>query len=234
MKPSEIPLFMLAGGFGTRLSQVVKDVPKPLAPIHGRPFLAYLLENYHRQGIRKFVFLVHHKASLMKDFVKQEQHSGILRYCEVNLIEEEQPMGTGGAVKAALQELPEITDFLVSNADTYLSSGVAEMLNAEAPALAAVWQEDTGRYGSLQNENSKITHFIEKSPNAGPGLINAGLYRLSSSCFRDMPSGSFSLENTLFPALLNNHSLQFVRIIADFIDIGIPEDYEKCKHYLTP
>jgi NDP-sugar pyrophosphorylase family protein len=234
LKPSEIPLFLLAGGFGTRLSAVVKDVPKPLAPIHGKPFLAYLLENYYRQGIRKFVFLVHHKAELMKDFVKEQQEAGILKDCMVDLIEEEQPMGTGGAIKAALQELPGITVFLVSNADTYLSSGVAELLSVEAPALAAVWQEDTGRYGSLQTAYTKIIQFIEKSPNAGPGLINAGLYRLSSSCFRDMPSGSFSLENTLFPALLNNHNLQFIRINADFIDIGIPEDYEKCKHYLTP
>ena len=234
MKTSEIPLLLLAGGFGTRLSAVVKDVPKPLAPIHGKPFLAYLLENYYRQGIRHFVLLVHHKAELMKDFVTEQQESGILKDCIVNLIEEAQPMGTGGAIKAALQELPGITDFLVSNSDTYLSSGVAELLSVEAPALAAVWQEDTGRYGSLQTQEKKIMQFIEKSPNAGPGLINAGLYRLSHSCFQDMPTEAFSLENTLFPALLNNHNLQFVRINEDFIDIGIPEDYEKCKHYLTP
>jgi NDP-sugar pyrophosphorylase family protein len=170
----------------------------------------------------------------MKKFVKEQQESGILTDCMVDLIEEEQPMGTGGAIKAALQELPGITDFLVSNADTYLSSGVAELLTVEAPALAAVWQEDTGRYGSLQTQDKKIMQFIEKSPNAGPGLINAGLYRLSHNCFQGMPSGSFSLENILFPALLNNHNLKFIRINADFIDIGIPEDYEKCKHYLTP
>lgn len=234
MNTSTIPLFLLAGGFGTRLSAVVKDVPKPLAPIHGRPFLAYLLENYRRQGIRNFVFLVHHKADLMKSFVEQESRQGVLKDCEVKLIEEQQPMGTGGAVKAALEELTGVEHFLVANADTWLSAGIAKLLNTDSPAIAAVWQENTARYGSLKTDGSHITQFIEKSPNAGAGWINAGLYRLHSDLFKDMPDGQFSIENTLFPQLLKQKALKFTAIVGDFIDIGIPEDYEKCKEYLKP
>lgn len=232
MKMEDIPLFLLAGGFGTRLSSVVKDVPKPLAPIHGRPFLAYLLENYRRQGIRQFVFLVHHKADLMKAFVEAEKLQGVLKDCDVKLIEEHEPMGTGGAVKAALEELPEVEQFLVANADTFLSLGIAKLLTTDAPAMAAVWQENTARYGSLKTEGSHITQFIEKLPNAGAGWINAGLYRLHKRLFDKMPAGPFSIENTLFPELLEQKILKFAAIDGDFIDIGIPEDYEKCKQYL--
>lgn len=234
MNASTIPLLLLAGGFGTRLSSVVKDVPKPLAPIHGRPFLAYLLENYHRQGVSQFVFLVHHKADLMKAFVVAEIQQGVLKGCDVKLIEEQQPMGTGGAVKEALKELPGVEQFLVANADTYLSVGIAKLLNTEFPAIAAIWQENTTRYGSLKTEGTYITQFIEKSADAGAGWINAGLYRLHSNLFKDMPDGPFSIENTLFPSLLQQKSLKFVAIDGDFIDIGIPEDYEKCKEYLKP
>jgi NDP-sugar pyrophosphorylase family protein len=232
MKPAETPLFLLAGGFGTRLATVVSDVPKPLAPIHGRPFLAYLLENYRRQGIRNFVFLVYHKADLMKSFVENEKQQGVLMGCDVKLIEEHQPLGTGGAVKAALAEMPGVEQFLVANADTLLSAGIAELLNTDSPAIAAVWQENTARYGSLKTEGSHITQFIEKSLNAGAGWINAGLYRLYSNLFKDMPDGPFSIENTLFPELLKKKILKFAAIDGDFIDIGIPEDYEKCKEYL--
>ncbi|MFN4915174.1 MAG: sugar phosphate nucleotidyltransferase [Sphingomonadales bacterium] len=234
MNPAETPLFLLAGGFGTRLSSVVKDVPKPLAPIHGRPFLSYLLENYHRQGIRRFVFLVHHKADLMKAFVEAEIQQGVLNGCDVKLIAEQQPMGTGGAVKAALKELPGVEHFLVANADTWLSAGIAELLNTDSPAIAAVWQENTARYGSLKTEGSYITRFIEKSPNGGAGWINAGLYSLHAGLFIEMPDGPFSIENTLFPTLLKQKTLKFAAIDGDFIDIGIPEDYEKCKEYLKP
>ncbi len=234
MKASAIPLFLLAGGFGTRLSSVVKDVPKPLAPIHGRPFLAYLLENYRRQGVNQFVFLVHHKADLMKAFVEQESSKGVLKGCDVKLIEEQQPMGTGGAVKAALSALTGVEHFLVANADTWLSAGIAELLNTNSPAIAAVWQENTARYGSLKTEGSHIIQFIEKSPSAGAGWINAGLYRLHKDLFDNMPEGPFSIENTLFPALLQQKALKFAAIDGDFIDIGIPEDYEKCKEYLKP
>ena len=232
MKPAETTLFLLAGGFGTRLATVVSDVPKPLAPIHGRPFLAYLLENYRRQGICQFVFLVHHKADLMKSFVENEKQQGVLMECDVKLIEEHQPLGTGGAVKAALKELPEVAHFLIANADTYLTTGITELLNTEVPCMAAVWQENTARYGSLKTEGNHITQFIEKSPNAGAGWINAGLYRLHSDLFKDMPDGPFSIEITLFPELLKKKILKFAAIDGDFIDIGIPEDYEKCKEYL--
>lgn len=234
MNPAETPLFLLAGGFGTRLASVVKDVPKPLAPIHGRPFLAYLLGNYRRQGIRRFVFLVHHKADLMKSFVEAEIQKGALKGCDVKLIEEQQPMGTGGAVKAALEELTAVEHFLVANADTWLSAGIAELLSTDSPAIASVWQENTARYGSLKTEGSHITHFIEKSTNAGSGWINAGLYSLHAGLFTEMPDGPFSIENTLFPALLQQKTLKFTAIDGDFIDIGIPEDYEKCKEYLKP
>lgn len=224
---SNIPLIILAGGFGTRLSAVVKDAPKPLAPVVGKPFLHYVLQAFRDQGLEKFIFLVHHKADMMQEFIREEMEQGLLVGCDTQVVLEENPLGTGGAVANAVKMLNIQGRFLVANADTYMESGVAALCSTRVPAIAVVDVDDCSRYGAVKTQGENILRFEEKKENAGPGLINAGLYLLDGSIFEATLPEAFSMEKDIFEKLAATGGLRFAAVDTVFIDIGIPEDYHR-------
>ncbi len=218
-------LLVLAGGFGTRLRAAVADVPKPLAPVAQRPYLHYLLENWRKQGVDKLVFLLHHQADLIKEFLKAQRE--LLQGVEVDISVEPQPLGTGGAVAFAVRQRGLKESFLVTNADTWLGSGLNEICDAEAPAMAIVRAANVERYGSVRLEQHRIVAFAEKEKSVGAGWVNAGLYRIDAGEFEYWDGQPFSLEKDFFPELAASGRLQGVPLHTDFIDIGIPEDYAR-------
>ena len=223
MRP--IPLLVLAGGFGTRLRSAVSEVPKPLALVEGRPYLAYLMDVWYEQGMRSFIFLLHHQAGLIAAFLAAAEKAGFWPGSQIRLLVEPEPMGTGGAVAFAVRELGLEGSFLVANADTWLGSGLQAMTDAPVPAMAVIAVPDTVRYGHVRVESNKIVAFEEKQSSSGPGLINAGLYHLKADLFQNWDGHAFSMERELFPAIVSANKLVAVPLKTDFIDIGIPEDY---------
>jgi D-glycero-alpha-D-manno-heptose 1-phosphate guanylyltransferase len=221
----QINLLVLAGGFGRRLLSAVSDVPKPLAPVDGRPYLGYQVENWVDQRVTQLAFLLHHKAETIEAFLETQKRQGQFRGCELLTLKESQPLGTGGAVAFAVQQFGLTGSFLVANADTWLGSGVQQVFDAEVPAMATIRVENSGRYGSVQIEKNKVVAFEEKQNGSGPGLINAGLYHLHANLFEGWDGQPFSLERQLFQKLVNEGQLKSVFLKTDFIDIGIPEDY---------
>lgn len=218
-------LLVLAGGFGTRLQSAVSGVPKALAPVGNVPFLRLQIENWIDQGIKSFVFLLHHQADLSIDFLKSEQ-AGLLKDCDVRWVVEPSPMGTGGALAYAVDQLGISGGFLATNADTWLGTGIREVFRADSPAMAVVHVEDAGRYGSVQCDGQdNISAFHEKNTGSGAGLINAGLCHLTAELFSNWNREPFSLESTSFPAWAAQGLLKAVPLQSEFIDIGIPEDY---------
>lgn len=218
-------LLVLAGGFGTRLRSAVADVPKPLAPVAGRPYLQYLGENWMAQGVTSITFLLHYQAEVMTAFLKQQRQDGPLKGCAVDVVVEPRPMGTGGAIANALQKLGIKGDFLVANADTWLGNGIQALASATAPAMATIKVVDTGRYGNLSIRDGKVKGFREKQESRGRGWINAGLYHLNSDLFAAWDGSPYSIERDVFPGLSQSGHLSAVALNTDFIDIGIPEDY---------
>lgn len=218
-------LLVLAGGFGTRLQTVVAEVPKALAPVGEVPFLRLQIEHWKNQGMKSFVFLLRHQADLIISFLKTEQN-GLLKDCEVQWLVEPTSMDTGGAVAFAVEQLNLSGDFLVTNADTWLGTGIKEVSQADAPAIAVVKLIDASRYGRVQlNDQNHVTAFHEKSSNTGAGWINAGLCHLNAELFKDWNHLPFSLERISFPAMVTRGDLKAVALQADFIDIGVPDDY---------
>ncbi len=219
----KINLLVLAGGFGKRLRSAVSGVPKPLAPVNGRPYLGYQIENWLNQGANLLTFLLHYEANSIEVFL--ESHQKQFRECEIRTLIEPQPLGTGGAIAFAVQQFGLSGSFLVANADTWLSSGVQRVFNTEMPAIATVQVENSERYGSVKIEKNKVVKFEEKQNSSGPGLINAGLYHLHANLFQDWNGKPFSLERELFPKLAGLGQLKSVLLETDFIDMGVPEDY---------
>lgn len=222
---NSLPLLVLAGGFGSRLRAAVSSVPKPLAPVMGKPYMNYLLENWRSQGVTSFTFLLHHKAEMIRDFLTKSKLSGLLEDCDICTLVEPEPLGTGGALAYAVKELNMTGSFLVANADTWLGSGIKEVTAATAPAIAVIKVPNSERYGHVRIESNKISAFEEKQSNTGPGMINAGLYHLEAEMFREWNGMSFALERELFPKWVTENRLAAVSLNTDFIDIGIPEDY---------
>lgn len=218
-------LLVLAGGFGTRLQSVVSDVPKALAPVGNVPFLYLQIEHWIAQGVRSFVFLLHHRADLIIGFLKSEQ-SSLLKGCEVQWLTESSPMGTGGALAYAIDHLNISGGFLATNADTWIGTGINEVWRADSPALVVVKVEDAGRYGCIRFDDKKlITDFQEKNAALEAVWINAGLCHLTTELFKDWDHEPFSLERVSFPLWATRGALKAVPSQSDFIDIGIPEDY---------
>ena len=226
-------LLVLAGGFGTRLQPVVSQLPKALAPIGDTPFLYFQMENWIRQGVTSFVFLLHHQSAPIIEFLQQglrKQWSGL----EIQWVVETVPMGTGGAIANAVAELRVVGDFLVTNADTWLGSGLAQVMATGVPAIGVTHVQDAGRYGSVAlDAQNHVSRFLEKSNQAGSGWINAGIARLEASLFPDGNVHPASLENKYFPEWVRLGVLKAAPLNCEFIDIGIPEDYYRFCRWIA-
>ena len=220
-------LLVLAGGFGTRLKDTVKDVPKALAPVGVTPFLQLQIEHWVAQGLREFIFLLHHKAEQVSTFL-QTQKSGLLRECQIGCLIEPVPLGTGGALAHAVKALNLKNDFLMTNADTWLGGGMREMMRSAVPSIAAVNLVNVSRYGELCFDHDlRVFAFTEKNGQSASGWVNAGLCHLNSELFEDWDGNPFSLEQDLFPQLVKDRRLAAAPLNTSFIDIGIPDDYHR-------
>lgn len=220
-------LFILAGGFGTRLKKTVADVPKALAPIGDVPFLQLQLEHWRSQGLQEYTFLLHHKADLIIAFL-QAQRGGLLKNCKVDWLIEPMPMDTGGALAYAVKTLSLKDNFLMANADTWLGGGIHEIMQSTTPAMAVVNLADVSRYGQVRFDlDQRVISFSEKNGQSTAGWINAGLCHLDADLFKKWNGRPFSLERELFPTLMQNSRLTVVPLQTDFIDIGVPADYHR-------
>lgn len=221
---------ILAGGFGTRLRSVVSDVPKPMAPVAGRPFLAYLLDCIERQGYGHVVLATGYMHEKVEGYFGHRYRDITIDYAR-----ETTPLGTGGAMLNALQHCRE-ERVTVLNGDTLFLADHDELCRladerATRLAVAARRVSDAGRYGSVEVDgDGRITAFREKDPSIGTGLINGGIYRLHRSLFDGWRCGqTFSFERELMQSRYREEAFYALAAEAYFIDIGIPDDYARAQ-----
>ena len=221
-------ILILSGGFGSRLKPLVSEVPKPLAPVNGKPFLLYLIENLVKQGAKEFIFLLYYEANKIKEHLQNMEKYFQMRDVKLRFLTEKEPLGTGGALLYAIQELGIDDSFYVTNADTWLGSGLSFIVDSEPGSLIAIEKPDTKRYGLLDIDNGIIKSFIEKRENSDGGWINAGFYHFTPNHILENSSTKvFSLEEQVLPSLANKNELKAIKADTNFIDIGIPKDYER-------
>jgi D-glycero-alpha-D-manno-heptose 1-phosphate guanylyltransferase len=221
---------ILAGGLGTRLRDTVPDLPKCMAPVAGRPFLFYVINELRKQGIEKFVFSLGYKHELIEEYLKA-QFSTLHFNCSV----EEEPLGTGGAIRLACEKTTD-EHVLVVNGDTLFRIDLKSLTaihhdHSADTTLALKPMKNFDRYGVVElNEDNSVKGFREKQFCAA-GLINGGVYLLNVKSFssREWPQ-KFSFEKEWLETGLD----RLYGSVQDgyFIDIGIPEDYEKAQKEL--
>ncbi|MDA9337363.1 sugar phosphate nucleotidyltransferase [Planktomarina temperata] len=225
-----IELMVLAGGFGTRLREAVPDLPKPMAPINGVPLLKLQLDHWIKQGQRSFIFLLYYEAqSIIKLLLEQSERYG--NSVKIRWVIEEEPLGTGGSVANAVTTLNLKGAVLIANADTWLDDGLLAIRKKIEPTIAVIKVKNTSRYGSIEcRSDGLVRSFVEKRMDDSkeiPGIINAGLYKLSSDLFSHKTKQNFSIETEILPRLVKTNSLRASILEGNFFDIGVPADYYK-------
>jgi len=219
---------ILAGGFGTRLRTVITDLPKPLAPIQGKPFLAHLLDYLHAQGITRVILSVHFMHEKIQSYF-QSSYRGI----SIDYAIEEQPLGTGGAILNSLSLVDPKQPVFVLNGDTFLKLNYQTLmtLHQTSPQTSITmtlrFVPDASRYGLVLTKGNQVIAFQERGGQE-PGCINAGVYLINPYLFETFSlSRAFSFEKEfLFPEV---NQLKPLALVVDdyFIDIGVPEDYAR-------
>lgn len=223
---------ILAGGMGTRLQKVVPDVPKPMAPVGGKPFLWHILGWLAKSGCSRIIISSGYKSDIISDYFGSS-FSDI----PVDYVVEEKPLGTGGAVKFAL-ERTVAEDVLIVNGDTWFPIGIGKFISFHRNSgshfsIALKRMKDFSRYGSVECSGNRVVRFNEKKF-CSEGLINAGIY-LMNRHFLDqfnLPD-VFSLEKDILEKADGSGILGCLEFTEPFIDIGIPEDYRKAQAMFT-
>lgn len=220
---------ILAGGLGTRLKEAVPDLPKCMAPVNGHPFLYYVINHLLDEGIESFIFSLGYKSEAIVEYL--EKNFADLNF-KVSL--EEEPLGTGGAIKLACT-MAEDKSVLVANGDTLFKIDVPELagfhtLSGAHCTLSLKCMENFDRYGVVDlADDFSITSFKEKAFYE-TGLINGGMYALHVHKFLEeaLPD-KFSFEQDYLEAFYDKRRMFGIEQDGYFIDIGIPEDYEKAQ-----
>jgi len=220
---------VLAGGFGTRLQGIVSDVPKPMASVAGKPFLLYIMNYLKANDIQKVVLSVGYLNEVIIDYFKYSYKDLEIKYSIEN-----EPLGTGGGIKKALNYTDD-NEVVIINGDTYYDVPIRQLRNMHKSkdaflTIALKPMQNVDRYGSVEiNPDNRIKKFIEKNFFA-QGLINGGIYFLNKNRFNQIELPDiFSFEKDF---LEKYYMHDFYGFISDgfFIDIGIPDDYKRAQH----
>ena len=223
---------LLAGGLGTRLHKVTGDCyPKSLAEVDGRPFIHYVVKYLASMGINRFIFAVSHHAQMIVESIEKEFPN-----VDVHFSIEEQPLGTGGAIKQAL-ELAESEQVLVVNSDSFMEFSLAEFIdfsekNQASLSIVCTQVDDVSRFGAADIADSgKLIKFFEKG-RQGPGYINSGIYLINNEHPKlALLTGKFSFENELLSN--DDMAVYAMKNKGLFFDIGTPDDFEGAQKLVT-
>jgi D-glycero-alpha-D-manno-heptose 1-phosphate guanylyltransferase len=225
---------ILAGGMGTRLRQAVPDLPKPMAPISGRPFLEHQMDYWIDQGVKQFVLSVGYMKEVIMDHFGTSYRSTPLTYAIEN-----KPLGTGGGLLLAAQGLNE--PILVLNGDTFFEVDLSELLSfhilhASDWTFALFRTDEVGRYMGMDvRENGSIGSLKSDASKEGR-LANGGVYLVNPALLartKLLPGSKLSLEDELLPAFVaEGCKLYGLECVRNFIDIGVPSDYYRADKIL--
>ncbi len=229
-----VNVIILAGGFGTRLKKTISDVPKPMAPVNGKPFLYYLLSHLRTQKITHFYISVHHMAKKIHDYFG-DSFEGI----PISYSYEKEALGTGGAILHTLNTYEKLkkSAFFVVNGDTWFPINLDNLIKSHNEGitctLALTHYINTKRYGNVTINSEGIIESLKEKEAHDEGLINGGVYLFSPSAFNYKSLKPTSLEKDILPDLILEKSIKGVVYDVTFLDIGTPEDYKQASSVLT-
>ena len=233
-KRSDVSAAILAGGLGSRLRPVVADRPKVLAPVCGRPYLTFVLDQLADASIKEAVLLIGFQAEQVRRTLGETYAGMRLVYSE-----EPSPLGTAGALRWALPKLSGTT-ILLLNGDSYCDVNLAAFhsfhdTRAAEISLVLAKVPAASRFGKVWvDSHGRVKRFREKTDMTGSAWINAGIYLLRRQLIEEIPVGRFlSLERDLFPAWVGCKQIYGFRCAGTFLDIGTPQAYALAESFFA-
>jgi D-glycero-alpha-D-manno-heptose 1-phosphate guanylyltransferase len=235
ISPNHITAVVLAGGFGKRIRHLLPDIPKPMAPVNGKPFLEWVVRYLAAQKIRRVILSTGHLAETIEKYFQSQPVNNV----RVNCVPEARPLGTaGGFLNAIAGEKTDPEAWLVLNGDSLAPAPLNKMLASLdepeiAGAILGVRVADASRFGTIsQNARGDLAGFSEKKP--GAGVINAGVYLFRPSVIDRFPDKTpLSIETEVFPALIAEKvRLKVCVTDAPFLDIGTPESLPLAEQFI--
>lgn len=228
---------ILAGGIGSRLRSVVPDLPKPMAPVSGRPFLEYQLDYWISQGISSFVLSVGYRHEAIVDHFDNSYKGAKLDY-----VIEETPLGTGGGLLLAAEKFGNDVPFLLLNGDTYFVVDL-KVLTEFAQENDADWcfslfrTNEEERYMGMEISPRGQIISLESGTGHRGRLANGGVYWVHPRALlggKFSPGDKVSLEDDILPAAMSSGQRLFgIDFPGTFIDIGVPDDYRRAPALLA-
>jgi NDP-sugar pyrophosphorylase family protein len=235
VSPDQVTAVILAGGFGTRIKHLLADLPKPMAPVCGKPFLEWVIRYLAKQGIRRSVL----STGYLAETVERHFAGAPVKNVSVKCVPESKPLGTaGGFLHAARQASGESAAWLVLNGDSLALAPLDGMIASLADpaisgAILGVPMPDAARYGTVEHdERGELAAFKEKRP--GAGVINAGVYLFRNEILQAFPQREpLSFEKEVFPELASRRfRLKVCVTQAPFLDIGTPESLPQADAFV--
>jgi D-glycero-alpha-D-manno-heptose 1-phosphate guanylyltransferase len=224
-KDFDLEAIVLAGGLGTRLRSVVSDLPKPMAPIGDKPFLEYILKYLQKNGITRVILSVGYKWETIKEYFGYKWENIELVYSV-----EDEPLGTGGAIKKAMKQLKTGQVYII-NGDTFFDVDLKSLVLEDNSKLILSLKHmiNFDRYGCVESDDNNLVKAFTEKGYRESGNINGGIYLASKNIFDNFDlDEKFSFEEFM---QVNFEELKIsVKVFEKyFIDIGIPEDYQKAQ-----
>jgi NDP-sugar pyrophosphorylase family protein len=237
MQPNinDVTAVVLSGGFGTRIKHLLPNLPKPMAPVAGKPFVEWVVRYLAVQGLKKIILSTGYLAEVVEEHFKKQPVYGV----EVVCCPETKALGTaGGFLNAARQVSRPPAAWLVLNGDSLVFANLKNLTDYfrkpdVSGAVVGLQVSDASRYGSIMcDKTGRLICFQEKRP--GAGIINAGVYLLRHSLMDYFPDHlPLSFESDVFPALLAKEVDLMVAVVdLPFLDIGTPESLPEAEAFI--
>lgn len=214
---------ILAGGLGTRLGDLTRDLPKPMVEVAGRPFLEHVIRSFADRGFRDFVLLTGYRG----DIVQKYFGDGASFDVSIAYSQEPEPLGTGGAVREARALLGE--RFVLTYGDVLRRFDYDRFVSSHpGPCLAVYPKVDKG---NTEIEKGKVVQFDKRTPQLP--YVDAGFCVMPSSVISFLPDGFSSFEQTVFPRLAAEGDLECEIVDRDFFEIGTPDELARARAGLS-
>lgn len=224
-------VIILTGGKGTRLRSKIKDIPKTMADVNGKPFLEWTLEWLSKFNVKNVILAVGYKKEYIKEYFGDKYQNIKIIYSE-----EDEPLGTGGAIKKALMRSSE-KNVIAMNGDVFARVDLEKIFEQHVKSdsimtIAIKEMYNFDRFGVVKFENDRITKFEEKKY-VEKGFMNTGVYVINRNIFDNkINQDSFSIENDYLNKYVASDKISPFIYDGQFVDIGIPEDYERIKEII--